>query len=236
MRLLLVTSFLLPFLFLHNVEAKRIFTNAVIMPDAPKWLKRTRVEKVIDKMQSKLEWSTRRIKVYWHFTQAEFEKHHSLGPLPRAVAIKTPKSQVIHLGPKVTDKNFDWIFAHEMVHIIIYQKYKKSIPKWLEEGLANHLAKKARKVNYKWLAKKPFPEDVRKMNHPFGGNKESVLYHYIASQALAEMLDKKCDLENLIRLSVERKMEDYIVTYCEIKDLNSTFREWVGKKAGKSKK
>ncbi|MCB0357457.1 MAG: hypothetical protein KDD40_10635 [Bdellovibrionales bacterium] len=214
-------------------KVNKIFTNAVIMPDAPKWLKRTRVEKVIDRIQRELEWSTRRINVYWYSSQKEFEKKHNLGPLPRAVTIKNPTEQVIHLGPKVDDKNFDWIFGHEMVHVISYQKYKGAIPRWLEEGLANHLAKKTQKVDYKWLAKQPFPKDVTKMEHPFKGNDNNVFYHYVASQALAEMLDKKCDLENLIRLSVERKMENYIVTYCEIKDLNATFRDWVNKQAKK---
>jgi hypothetical protein len=60
-----------------------------------------------------------------------------------------------------------------------------------------------------------------------------VLYRYKASQAFAEMLAGKCDLQNLIRLSVERKMEDYMATYCEIKDLNQAFRDWVKKKASR---
>jgi hypothetical protein len=212
-------------------DKEPLMTNAVYMHNAPKWLKVTRVEKVTDKIQSQLEWSTRRIHVYWHNTQESFQKQHSLGPLPRAVAIKSEKSQVIHLGPKITNENFDWIFGHELVHIIIYQKYKEAIPKWLEEGLANHLAKKTKKIDYKWLASKPFPKDVTQMNHPFAEGDDAALYHYTASQALAEMLEKKCDLENLIRLSVERKMENYIVTYCEIKDLNKAFQDWVLKMA-----
>lgn len=217
--------------YLPSVYAKEIITNSVIMPNPPGWLKSPRVEKVIDRIQSKLEWSTRRVKVYWYSSQKEFEKQHSLGPLPRAVTIKKPGEQVIHLGPKVNNSNFDWIFGHEMVHIISFQKYKGAIPRWLEEGLANHLAKKTKSVDYKWLAKQNFPKDVTQMDHPFKGTEKGVVYHYMASQALAEMLDKKCDLENLIRLSVERKMENYIDTYCEIKDLNATFKDWVKKKA-----
>ncbi len=57
-------------------------------------------------------------------------------------------------------------------------------------------------------------------------------YRYTASQALAEMLDKKCDLENLIRISFKRDMETYIRNTCAIQDLNSTYQEWVKKKAG----
>src|SRR5690606_14376126 len=110
-------------------------------------------------------------------------------------------------------------------------KYKSAIPKWLEEGLANHLSR-AKKVDYRWLASQPFPEDVRDLAHPFKGDASQVSYRYKASQAFAEMLDKKCDLQNLIRLSVERNMEDYIRRYCEIPDLNLAFREWVKKQAG----
>lgn len=214
-----------------HTQAHEIVTNEVLMPKAPVWLKRTRVEKVIDSIQSKLEWSTRRVKAYWYDSQENFEKHHSLGPLPRAVTVKNSKEQVIHLGPKVNDTNFDWIFGHEMVHIISFQKYKGAIPRWLEEGLANHLAKKSKKVDYKWLATQSFPKDITQMDHPLQGSEKEVSYHYVASQALAEMLDKKCDLENLIRLSVGRKMENYIETYCEIKDLNVAFKDWVTKKA-----
>ncbi len=225
-------NFLLSVLFVHiSLQAEPIFTNAVVVHDPPKWLKRTRVEKVVDRIQTRLEWSTRRIQVYWHSTQESFQSRHSLGPLPQAVAIKSEKSQEIHLGPKVNDANFDWVFGHELVHIIIFQKYRGAIPKWLEEGLASHLAKKTNKIDYAWLAKRPFPTDVRQMTHPLKGDTESVVYHYAASQALAEMLDKKCNLENLIRLSVERKMEDYIVTYCEIKDINKAFQEWVKSKS-----
>src|SRR5690606_18961288 len=102
--------------------------------------------------------------------------------------------------------------------------------KWLEEGLANHLSK-MQPVDYKWLAQQPFPNDVRELAHPFKGDATLVSYRYKASQAFAEMLNKKCDLQNLIRLSVQRKMEDYMRTYCEIKDLNKAFQDWVKKKA-----
>ena len=69
------------------------------------------------------------------------------------------------------------------------------------------------------------------MAHPFSGAAADVRYRYKASQAFAEMLAKKCDLEELIRLSVTRKMEDYMKSYCEIKDLNAAFHDWVKKKA-----
>jgi hypothetical protein len=212
--------------------AKKIMTNAVIMDPAPEWLKMTRVDKITQRIQRDLEWTVRRIKVKWYSSQESFEESHNLGSAVRAVTFK--KDQRIYLGPKVTDENFDQIFAHELVHVISFQKYKQAIPKWLEEGLANHLAKK-KPVDYTWLASQPFPENVRSITHPLKGTFQQAIYKYISSQALAEMLDKKCKLERLLQLSVERNMDDYIKTYCEISDLTATYEEWVKAQAKKEK-
>lgn len=230
MRWFIVAIFIvLPFAGV-SVQAKEIKTNGVTMMNAPEWLTTSRVDKVIERMQSKLEWTIRRIDVFWYKTSAEFEKAQSFGGLVMAVT-KTVNGVVsVHMGPTVNQTNFDETFGHELVHVIVVQKYGDSIPKWLEEGLANHLAKRG-VVDYKWLAAQPFPADVRELSHPIRGSAALVGYRYKASQALAEMLDKKCELSNLIRLSVQRKMENYIETYCGIKDLNSAFREWMKKKA-----
>ncbi|MCB0343244.1 MAG: hypothetical protein KDD59_13445 [Bdellovibrionales bacterium] len=219
------------FVFTSTVcRAKEILTNQVIMPNAPHWLNATQVEKVANRIQYKLEWSTRRVKTQWYTSQADFEKVHGHGSALVAATISAPEKTEIHLGPKVQRDNFDAIFGHELVHVIIYQKYKSAIPKWLEEGLANHLSK-SKKVDYKWLAKHPFPKDVKELAHPLKGDPLQLQYRYRASQALAEMLDRKCGLDNLIRLSVERKMENYIKTYCEIDDLNQAYQKWVKTKA-----
>jgi hypothetical protein len=226
-------KYLLLFVFLLmsvSVQAKEIRTNAVIMPNAPKWLKRVRVDRVTSKIQYKLEWSIRRIKVHFYDSQSEFEKIHNFGKTASAVTKKSKKEQSVHLGPLVNDSNFDRIFGHELVHVIFYQKYTGAIPSWLEEGFANFLSKK-KPVDYKWLAKQDLPPDVRTMTRPCRNTYGNVKLHYRVSQALVEMLDKKCDLENLLRLSVQRKLDDYIGTYCEIKDLNGTFKQWVMAKA-----
>lgn len=110
--------------------------------------------------------------------------------------------------------------------VIIFQKYKESIPQWLEEGLANFISKSG-PVNYKWLGKQPFPKDVRDLTHPFSGDLDLLHYHYEGSQALAEMIASRCDIKNLLRLSVGRKMESYLDTYCRINDLNSAFQKWI---------
>ncbi len=139
----------------------------------------------------------------------------------------------VHFGPSVDDKDFDGVFGHELVHIILAQKYKEAIPPWFEEGLANHIAKFGN-VDYNWLAKQKAPQDVRALSHPFKGLVVSARYHYQASQALAEMIGKKCDMENLLRLSVGKNLEDYLPTYCEIKDLNGEFKKWISRRSGVS--
>jgi hypothetical protein len=217
-------------LFNHSLVAKEISTNEVQITRAPQWLTTPRAQKIIDRIQHKLEWSTHKINVYWYDTQTAFDKVHSLGPMATAVTKSMGEISTVHMGPKVTSLNFDEIFGHEMVHVIVNQKYKGAIPKWLEEGLANHLARRG-KVDYKWMSTQPYPDDVRQLAHPFSGSADGINYRYMASQAFAEMLHKKCDLDNLIRLSVQRKMEDYLVTFCEIKDLNKAFKDWVVKMA-----
>lgn len=217
------TIILILFLSSLMADAKEIETNEIIMRDSPEWLNRSRVEKIIHRIQTKLEWSTRKTAVHWHATEESFIKVKGLG---RAMAKHLDGVSSIHLGPTINSNNFDEVFGHELVHVIVEQKYKGAIPKWIEEGLANHLAN-MKPVNYQWLVKQPFPDDVKDLAHPFKGSPELVSYRYKASQAFAEMLNKKCDLQNLIRLSVQRKMEDYMRTYCEIKDLNQAFKDWV---------
>lgn len=209
-------------------QAAEIDTNAVYMPNAPDWLKRTRVEKVIDRMQTQLEWTIRKVEVRWYYDEASFIKAQSLGKGVRAVTQKA--KGLIHMGPSVNSQEFDSIFGHELVHVILGQKYKEAVPSWVEEGLANYLAKHD-KVNYAWLAQQPFPSDVRQLSHPFTNTVSGPRYHYQASQALAEMIAKKCDMANLLRLSVGQSMDTYLSTYCEIKDLNAEFKKWVASKA-----
>ncbi len=212
-------------LFLSTlVHAKEIDSNAFHMADAPDWLTRNRAEKTVDRIQTKLEWTIRKVEVIWYKDQAAFEKAHGLGRGVRAFASKSAGQ--IHLGPNVKNENFDTVFGHELVHIVFGQKYKQAIPAWLEEGLANFVAKHDR-VNYDYLKKQPLPQDVKALGHPFKNTVSTPHYHYQASQALAEMIARKCDMENLLRLSVGMKMEGYLETYCEIKDVNAEFKKWI---------
>ncbi len=215
-------------LFSAKAFSGELLTNAVRMKDAPKWLTGTRINKVADRVQSQLEWTIRRAEVFWYADQEAFTRAHGLSPT--LVAFTKKNANTIHLGPKISSENFDSIFAHELVHVVAFQKYKEAIPSWLEEGLANYLGKVG-SVDYKWLQNQNSSIDVFDLGHPLAGSAGEIHYRYRASQALAELLAKKCDLKNLLRLSVGRKMEAYINTYCGIKDLNVAFKLWVKEKS-----
>lgn len=218
----------LALLYAFYTFAGEVETNNVHFAEAPDWVTRPRVEKIISHIQTLLEWDIRKVTVTWYKDQKKFQAAHSLGPAMLAVSLKN--SNTILLGPGVTKENFDQVFGHELVHVISFQKYKGAIPPWLEEGLANHLAKTA-KVDYKWLAARGLPRDVRQFSHPASGSTDEIHFHYVTSQALAEMIAKKCDLTNLLRLSVGEKMDTYLDTYCELPDLNAAYKKWVQARA-----
>lgn len=201
------------------------------MKGAPDWLKQPRVEKVIDHIQLHLKPTGPRVTATWYATEGEYDKKVPYGAASLAVTMYESGQPAMYIGPQVNEKNFDEIFGHELVHVIVFQKYKGRVPKWLEEGMANFFAR-AEKVDYKWLASQSFPNDVKELAHPFSGAASQVNYRYKASQAFCEMLAKKCDLERLVELSTDQHgMEDYMRTYCEIKDLNKAFQDWVKLKA-----
>jgi len=207
-----------------KIYSAELSTNCAHFNEAPKWLTLSRVNRVADTVSRIMEWDIRRVEVQWYQNQNDFEKAHSLGPM--ALAVTQRSINRILLGPKVIESNFDRIFGHELVHITSEQKYKGAIPKWLEEGMANHIAKFG-KVDYAALSKQPLPKDISKMVHPMSGTEKDILHHYMTSQALAEMLNSRCDFRNLLRLSVQRKMEDYLEKICRISDINESFHKWV---------
>lgn len=201
-------------------------TNSASLHQAPTWLTSRRVERVVDKIQNKLEWDIRRIQVYFYTDAGTFEKLHGFGG--NVLAISKPTDHSIHLGPIVNDGNFDAIFGHELVHVILFQKYRGAVPKWLEEGLANFVSQHSR-VDYEWLATQALPS-AKSLSHPYVGSVNARL-HYNLSTALAEMLSAKCSISDLLRLSVGSKLENYLGTFCEISDLDAALNSWVKKKA-----
>lgn len=222
--------FLSVFLVSQFGHSKNFATNELDIKNAPDWVKQSKVEKVTDRIQSKLEWTTKKTPVFWYANKEEFMKAHSLGATPDAVTIKAKSGGTIHMGPTVTVEDYQTILGHELVHLIFFQKYHGSIPRWLEEGFANHLSNQG-KVDYKWLSRQQLPLDVTKMDHPYAGRPEQIMVHYKTSQALVEMLAKKCNLQNLLQLSVEKKMADYIKSFCEIPDINVALKKWIQDKA-----
>ena len=180
------------FLIGTSLFAAELQTNSTYSADVPTWVTKNRIDKTTDRIQSFMEWDIHRVTVEWYKDQPTFEKAHGLGS-SQVMAVSRRSENKILVGPKVNADNFDRIFGHELVHVISYQKYKDAIPKWLEEGLANYVAKNG-SVDYKWLKSQPLPKDVRELTHPFGGSADSIRYHYEASQALAEMIAAKCDL------------------------------------------
>jgi hypothetical protein len=128
------------------------------------------------------------------------------------------------------------------VHIIVFQKYKSAIPAWLDEGLANYAADR-RNVSYAWLKTQPY-RDVSTLVHPFekartdesgpykvgsavGSGPDRARYHYEASTAVMEMIATHCDIHDLLQLSVGKKLETYLSTYCGINDVNAEFKAWL---------
>jgi hypothetical protein len=208
-----------------------IETNEVKVVNPPKWLTSAKVDKVVQRVQGILEWDIRKIQVYWHPDRTEFERSHGYGSAVLAYSRKQDKT--VHMGPKIAKENFEAIFGHELTHVILFQKYGDAIPKWLEEGLANYVGKQG-KVDYGWLAAQA-PRDVTTLSHPFKGissegSYDHARFHYMASTALIEMIAAKCDLEDLLQLSVGKKLENFLSTYCGISDVNQAYSSWIKKK------
>ncbi len=209
--------------------------NQLTLEPQPGWLKKERVEKIIDSVQHILEWDIRKIAVHWLTEQKHFDTLHGLGAGVIAFTRYQPTLEVF-LGPQVIDRNFDGILAHELGHVILYQKYRPAIPLWLEEGLANYAARTLN-VDYPWLAQQP-PLPVLTLVHPFAGQDlqratlpDSVRAKYMTSTALIEMIEGHCPVTELMQLSVGSQLERYLPTFCQIQDLDLELQAWIKLKA-----
>jgi hypothetical protein len=203
-------------------SAKEVLTNHFQVFGAPDWVTESMVDTASSRVQNYLEWDVRRIPIRFHKDAASFRATGKVGPKVKAFFLKTDNA--IHLGPEVTKQNFERILAHEVVHVIFRQKYGASIPMWLEEGFANFVGSRE-KADRKWLLKQSLP-NVTQLKHPATDPTGSTL-HYQLSTAVIEMLAEKCDLKDLLHLSVGRKMEAYLKTLCEIDDVNAAFLVWL---------
>jgi hypothetical protein len=205
---------------------------------APRWVSVGRLEKVTRRVERVLEWDIRKTQVHFYSSADAFEKVHGLGS--RAVAVTLKGKQEIHVGPRVSTGDFDAVFAHELVHLILGQKYRQAVPAWLEEGLANQVARRG-KPDYRWLVteleRRPRGSwNVENLTHPFQNSSaidgsDSVRFHYEASTALAELIASRCNWSDLLQLSVGSRLERYLKTFCGMPEMTESFRSWVGKKA-----
>lgn len=216
--------------------------NQLTLARAPLWLKASRVKAVVERAERYLEWDIRKVRAQWHADAAEFLRLHGYGP--SVLAYTTTSDHSIHLGPRVTEANFDMVFAHELTHVILFQKYKSAIPKWLEEGLANFVAKNTAPkgtagavfaTDYKWLARQP-ARPIESLAHAFtsmyvpGSRSDQARYHYLASTAAIEFISSKCSVEELLQLSVGKDLRTYLSTFCGISDLNAELQAWIKRK------
>ena len=206
--------------------AGTIDTNEIHLENSPPWLTDGRMAKVVSHIEDVMEWDIRKVNVYWYSDQGAFQKMHGYDSSVLAFSRRSDGS--VHVGPRVTNDNFDWAFGHELTHIANYQKYKTSIPSWLDEGLANYVARHT-EVDFTWLASRPF-QDVHTFAHPFRAGGDP-LYGYTASTALVEFIASKCSLTDLLQLSVGKNLESYLSTLCGIDDVNAGFKKWVLSKA-----
>jgi hypothetical protein len=214
------------FLFSSLIFAKQITTNNIEFNNAPDWLTQSQLETATGTIQNYLEWDMIRIKAYYHTDVKQYDALTKLNFTSDAFFNRNDST--IHLSPRVNRDNFGRIFGHELVHAIFFQKYKGAIPPWLEEGLANYIGKKS-SPDYVWLAAQP-RVDVKTLTHPQSDTSGSQ-YHYAASTALIEMIASRCSLPDLLQLSVGKKLETYLGTYCEISDINAAFKDWLNKKS-----
>lgn len=205
-----------------------IVTNSVRMLEAPEWLTESRLNSITRAMENRLEWDIRRITATWYLSDADF-KRGIPGAGDTILAYTRTSDQSVHLGPRVTSEKFDRVFGHELVHVILQQKYKGAIPPWLQEGMANFHAKFG-SPDYGWLAQQP-KVPVAMLSHPL--KSVNIRYHYDASTAVVEMIAARCAISDLMQLSVGKKLETYLGTYCGIKDVDAEFATWVQRKAAK---
>ncbi|MCC7442175.1 MAG: hypothetical protein IT285_11105 [Bdellovibrionales bacterium] len=208
--------------------AAELRANAITLSGAPEWVRERDVERVVARVERELEWSIRRVKGLWVSDASAFARVHGTGA-STILAFTRKSDQRVVFGPRVTREAFEGVLAHELAHVVTYQKYKESIPDWLSEGLANWLARKGT-VDYRWLAGRPLPS-VESLGHPFktAGNDPKVLYQ--ASSAVIDLLRARCRWRDLLQLSVGKKLETYIRTTCGIRDLNAELRAWILKQS-----
>lgn len=222
----MILQFLLLIVSPSFLFATHFQTNSLKVQNAPDWLKPHDVIKVTERIENRLEWKIKRIPVIWHSSPKTYLKAHSLGPLARAVTVQQGGQVEVHMGPDIKKEDLQVSLAHELVHVIFRQKYRGSIPDWLEEGFANFYSEKD-KISKSRLKSISLPGDVTTLTHPFKGMSLGVHDHYLVSQGMVQMLSEKCNLQQLLRLSVEKEITTFVKNSCGIENIHGTFIKWI---------
>lgn len=200
-------------------------TNQIKITDAPDWVKLSQVQRTVDRVEHFLEWDIRSVQGLWVASEADFMKLHGMGPSVTAFTRK--QNQTIYFGPQVNAQNFESIFAHELVHIVLAQKFKTAIPVWLDEGLANFVARKGA-VQYDKILARGIPK-VQTLSHPFKSADPS--FQYMVSLAFMQMLNSRCKIQDLLQLALQKRLETYIQNTCGLEDMDAPFEKWVRQQA-----
>jgi hypothetical protein len=210
--------------------AMALMTNSLKIENPPSWVKESIIQKVAARIESKLEWSPRRVNAYFYNSEQTFSDAHGFHGSP-ILAFYRRQTTDLHFGPRVDKNNFEMVLTHEMSHAVIAQKYKDHLPKWLEEGLANWTAKNDT-VPWKDLAKLQPRMDPREAAHPFQASEfQFTEARYMVSLAAVHFLKKECpSLRELLNLSLKSNLEKFLPTYCQIKNLKEEFWAFVDKR------
>lgn len=203
-----------------------LWADDLQITNAPAWATRIRINTTVRRVERFLEWDLRRISLIWYSDTKSFETAHRMGPNIRAVTQK--QYNRILVGPLTTPQNFDQVLAHELTHMILFQKFKDAIPSWLEEGLANHIGK-IDPPDYRWLNTQAKLPRVQEMKHPFLSGNPKLMYQI--SGALIGLISSKCDLQDVLQLAVGKKLETYLHTTCALGDLDQELKTFVSRKS-----
>ncbi len=227
-------------------------TDALTVTNAPAVFTQKLAQRITGFIEQELEWSIRRVNVRFYVDDGAFAKANRLSS-SAVDALTYGSDQSVHISPRVPPEAVPGVIAHELTHVVLFQKYNKSassaaIPPWLEEGLANFLSRRAGAklvftgrgaVDYGALTRL-MPVDAYSLSHPVaqqeaavpGGSwttpdVRAVRLRYMASTALMDMLAARCDWRDLLQLSIGKNLDVYIKNTCGIADVNSAFSEWV---------
>lgn len=217
-------------------------TNALDVTNAPASISQRDIQKLTDFIEERLEWSIRRVRVRFYQDTASFQRANKLANT-LVDAFTAGADSSVHISSQVPPDMIRGVLAHELVHVVVNQKYRDAIPPWLEEGLANHLSLAAGRrlgfqgrgrIDYKRLAAAK-GLTATGLSHPLGTpgstlSADDVRLRYAASTALMEMISSRCDAQDLLQLAVGKRLEPYIRNTCGIEDLDQAFRDWLQKK------